>query len=207
MYIEEIAYHLGRRDEEPNKALSKKLADEKNRQGIKEIASFLKDKNKSIASDCIAVLYTIGYDDPSLITDYFDVFLDFLNSKNNRMVWGSMIGLAQIAKVMPDRVLKEKHLIIDKIETGTVITNVAGVEALVNIAACGEDYYKVLKPTLFDLQDSCRPIDFPKRAEMLLKVIPDNDLDAFIEILDERRDVLSKAGIKRMDKATKKRRT
>ena len=204
-YIKEIAYNMGRRDEEPNELLGKKLADEQNLEGIKEIANYLNDKNKSIQSDCLKVLYQIGYANPSLIKDYLDVFIKFLDSKNNRMVWGSMIAIAGIANVDPANVIKEKNLILEKVRTGTVITNVHGVYVIINLSKTNDKYYKELKETLFSLQDECRPVDFPKRAEIMIEAIKDEDLDEFIQLLEERKPVLSAAGIKRIDGAVKKR--
>ena len=43
-YIDLIAFSLGRRDEVPNQELARKLADQKNEAGIKEIAGHLFDK-------------------------------------------------------------------------------------------------------------------------------------------------------------------
>ena len=97
MAIEKIAYHLGQRDEQPNKDLAAELAASEDKVGIAEIARFLSDKNPSIASDCIAVLYHVGYIKPELITIFVNDFFDLLESKHNRMVWGAMIALSTIA--------------------------------------------------------------------------------------------------------------
>ncbi len=205
-YINKIAYNLGIRNEVPNQELAKELAEEKNIEGIREIAGYLHDKNKSIQSDCLKVLYEIGYIKPDLIADYLDEFIEFLNSKNNRMVWGSMIAIAAISNVNPDGVIKEKKLILEKIETGSLITNIHGVNAIINISKCNEKYYKELRDNLFSLQAECRSIDFPKRAELMLEVIKDEDLDKFIQILENKKSILSSSGIKRIDDAIKKRR-
>jgi len=202
MYIEKIAYHLGRRDEVPNQELAKELATTRNLEGIKEIGSYLSSKNKSEASDCLKVLYEIGYIAPELIVDYKDQFIAFLNSKNNRMVWGAMIGLSGIAKVKPGEVYEFIDLILDKIETGTVITNVWGVYTLINIAKNG--YYTQLKSILFSLQNECRDVDFAKRAESIIEVIEEKDRDDFIELLLLREPRLSASASKRLKRTIKK---
>ena len=92
--IEKIAYHLGRRDEVPNQELAAELARERDQEGIEEIAAGLNDKNPSIQSDCLKVLYEIGYLEPELISGYAQTFLSLLDSKNNRMVWGGMIAIS-----------------------------------------------------------------------------------------------------------------
>lgn len=199
-YINQIAYNLDRRDEKPNQELAKKLADENNHEGIKEIASYLHDKNKSIQSDCLKVLYEIGYIKPELIAQYSDEFIDFLNNKNNRMVWGSMIAIANLAEVMPEKIYNEKELILQKIKTGSVITNVWGVYTTINLSKADKRYYDELKPILFKLQKECRPVDFAKRAEAMIEAIPQQDLKEYIDILENGKANLSNAGVKRVEK-------
>lgn len=93
----QIAFYQERRDEVPNQELAHKLAAAKDKAGIREIAENLWNKNKNVQSDCLKVLYEIGYIDSDLITDYVEDFLKLLNSKNNRMVWGVMIALGTFA--------------------------------------------------------------------------------------------------------------
>jgi len=200
MAIEKIAYHLGRRDEVPNKELAAELAQTKDVDDIAEIASFLEDKNKSIASDCIVVLYQVGYLAPDLIAPYVGSFLQLLDSKINRMVWGSMIALSTIAGLVPQKIYPHFDRIKHHIQTGTVITNVSGVRTLINLAGTGDPYYADLIDELLDLQKACRNVDFAKRAEEVAAVLKDNDLPQFIEILKARRSDLSKSAQKRLGK-------
>lgn len=201
-YINEIAYNLERRDEVPNQELAKKLADNNCVEGIEEIASYLKDKNKSIASDCLKVLYEIGYIKPELISPYKDQFIELLESKNNRQVWGAMIGISSVAKVNPEAIYAIKDIILDKIKNGSVITNVWGVYTIINLAANG--YYLELRDTLFNLQDVCRNVDFPKRAESIIEVLAPTDIPPFIDMLEKRLEHLSGGGQKRVNKLLKK---
>ena len=86
--LEKIAYYRNRRDEVPNKELARELAETRNLTGINEIAKNLWHKNKSVSSDCLKVLYEVGYINPDLISEYADKFLKLLKSKINRMAWG-----------------------------------------------------------------------------------------------------------------------
>lgn len=201
-YIEKIAYHLGRKDEVPNQELARELAEKKDIEGIQEIAGYLGDKNKSIASDCLKVLYEIGYISPKLMSLYKDDYVALLNSKNNRMVWGAMIALSSVAKVEPDYVYRIKDLILEKIETGSVITNVWGVYTIINLADNG--YYEELKEIMFALLRSVRPIDFAKRAESMMEVFKEKDLLEFKSILDDRLQDLTSGGQKRVNKLLNK---
>ena len=202
-YIEKIAFHLGERGEVPNQELAALLAEGENRGGIAEIASYLDNKNKSIQSDCIKVLYEIGYISPHLITDYADTFIRLLDSKNNRMVWGAMIGLLTIAELVPEDIWPHRVKIRDLIETGSVITNVAGVKTLINLAKAGEPYYSSVIDDLLRLQKECRSVDFAKRAEEMCGVIQPEHVERYKQILEERLPTLSKAAQKRLARVIK----
>jgi len=203
MYIEKTAYYLGVRSEEPNQALGKSLADDNNEAGIKEMIDHLYDKNKSLASDCLKVVYEASYHNPKLIVNYLETFIDLLNSKNNRMVWGAMIAISSIAGIAPSLVHPYKGLIKEKIETGTVITSVHGVQTLIKIAH-DKDYYKEYIDELFDILKNTRPVDFPKRAELMISMLNPADHEQFTQIIYSREPELSNAGIKRIKKALKK---
>ncbi len=203
-YIEKIAYHLGIRNEVPNQELAALLVEEKNQAGVDEIASYLDDKNASIQSDCLKVLYEIGYIKPQLISKHADTFIRFLGSKNNRMVWGAMIALSTIAEIVPEKVWPQCEEIMHLIETGTVITNVSGVKTLINLAKAGEPYYSELIDTLLGLQKNCRNIDFAKRAEDMRPVIKPEHVERFKQVLVERKPDLSNAAQKRLERVIKK---
>ena len=203
-YIQRIAHHLGRRDEVPNQELAALLAEEENVEGIEEIASYLDDKNKSIQSDCLKVLYEIGYISPKLITKYAATFIKLLESKTNRMVWGAMIALANIAEYVPEEIWPHRKRIKELIETGTVITNVWGVKTLINLSKAGDHYYAELKDELFRLQQDCRDVDFAKRAEEMSVVIRPGEQDAYREMLEARKPSLSKAAQARLARVIKK---
>jgi len=122
--LEKVAYYQGRRDEVPNQVLAVELAQTKNVAGIREIVSNLGNKNNNIRSDCLKVLYEIGYIDPSLIAGYVDEFLKLLNSKDNRMAWGAMIGLGLIASQRSKAIWNSIDDVIRATESGTAITKV-----------------------------------------------------------------------------------
>ncbi len=102
--LNKIAFYQNRRDDVPNQQLAKELAQTENKSGIAELASNLQNKNKNVQSDCLKVLYEIGYLKPELIADCVSDFLGLLKSKNNRLVWGSMIALATIADKKPKEI-------------------------------------------------------------------------------------------------------
>jgi len=120
--LDKIAFFQNRRDEVPNQLLAKELVATKDREGIREIAKNLENNNKNVRSDCLKVLYEIGYLEPGLIAGYGNDFLKLLKSKDNRMVWGAMISLATIADRRPKEIWAQIDDIIRITESGTVIT-------------------------------------------------------------------------------------
>ncbi len=180
-WINKIAFHLNIRSEVPNQELAKELAETNNIEGIKEITEYLYDKNKSISSDCIKVLYEIGYIKPELITDYTDIFLQLLESKINRMIWGGMIALSTVAHLKADVIFKSIDFVLETIKKGSLITEVSGIKTLVGVSVKGKKYKEKLLPILFDYLEKCRPIDFATRVETILPVIADSDEQEVIE--------------------------
>ena len=126
--LNQIAYFQDRRDEVPNQLLAKELAAKKNKKGVAEIADNLWSDNANIQSDCLKVLYEVGYLSPALIADYVDDFLKLLEHKNNRLVWGAMIALSTIADLRPDEIYKQLSVVRTAMESGTVITMDNGVK-------------------------------------------------------------------------------
>ena len=65
-----------------------------------------------------------------------------LKNKNNRLVWGGMIGLSTIAPLKSAELYANLKLIIEIIDKGTIITMDAGIKTLVGIATQNSKYCK-----------------------------------------------------------------
>src|SRR6266481_2323275 len=99
--INRLASSLNRRDEVPNQELAKEIILKNDKKAVKELVENLNNKNKDIQSDCIKVLYEIGEQKPSLISDYGKDFITLLDSRNNRLQWGAMTALNAITLENP----------------------------------------------------------------------------------------------------------
>ena len=120
------------------------------------------------------------------------------------MVWGAMIAIASIAKVEPEKVYEHVRLIREKIDTGSVITNVHGVYALINMAGSSEIIYRDIVDEILDILDKTRSVDFPKRCESIALIIKDEDKIKFKQVIKKNDDRISGAGKNRIDKILKK---
>src|SRR5512136_2098780 len=133
--LNRIAFFQGRRDEVPNQEVARELAQTRNAADIREIAENLWNKEPNIQSDCLKVLYELGYLAPGLIAEYVDDFIKLLKQRSNRMVWGGMIALSTIASLQADEIFTHLELVKKTMEAGSIITNDAGIKTLTAIAA------------------------------------------------------------------------
>ena len=200
--LNKIAYFQNRRDEAPNQELARELAETKNEKGIQEIAENLGHENQNVQSDCLKVLYEIGYLAPELIADYVDDFLKLLKSKNNRMVWGGMIALATIAEAKPRDIWKNVDDVIDVIDHGTLITVVGGIKTLARVASTNKRYRDKLFPFLIKYLKTCIPRDVPTHAESILCAVDDRHKDEFLSVLESRRAEMTPSQLTRLRRIT-----
>ena len=201
--LTKISYFQNRRDEGPNKELAKTLAETENKAGIAELVANLKHKNKSVQSDCLAVLYHVGYVKPYLIADYVDDFLALLKSKNNRLVWGGMIALSTIAGLKPEEICANLDTIKQAIDKGTLITVVWGVKAIAKIASCNKSCKPDVVPILLSQLKKCIPRDVAMHFENSLPAIDDENKAMFLRIVEDRKKELTNSQLARLKKAMK----
>jgi len=201
--IEKIAFSQNRRDEVPNQELASALASDEDRAGIKEIAENLTNKNSNIRSDCLKVLYEIGYLQPDLIADYVPEFLILLSSKENRMVWGAMIALACIADLKPDKIFMQIDLVILTTRKGTVITQVWGIRTLSRVAASNPQYKSRIMPFLLEELQICLPRDILTHLQSMLPAINSSEKSEIMEIADSRFSEMTPAQQTRLKKILK----
>jgi len=202
--IEKLATSLNRRDEEPNILLAEEIASQDDYKAVEELIENLDNKNKNIRADCLKTLYESGSRNPSLIADYYNIFIERLDSKDNRFVWGAMMALDYISSIKPDSVFQYLGKILDTAGKGSVITRDHAVGILINLSKKGE-YYGITFPNLLEQLRTCPGNQFPMYAENSLVIINNRNKQEFIEILKSRLDSLEKdSQKKRIEKVLKK---
>lgn len=199
---EKLACNLGRRDEVPNIELAEYLVKNNDKTGIKEIVDGLKEK--SLASDCIKVLYEIGERDLKLIASYTDDFVSCLKSKNNRLVWGGMTALAKIAECEPKSVFDNLPEIISAYKGGSVITIDNSISVFAGLAKAGKKYSEKVLPLLIDHLKHCRPKEVAQHAERASICFDASNAKDFINVLEKREQDLTPPQQKRVKKLLQK---
>ncbi len=198
--LNRIAYFQARRDEVPNQELARELAASEDAAGIREIAENLWRREPNVRSDCLKVLYEIGYLRPELVAPYAGDFLKLLGDRNNRLVWGAMIGLSTVAGIAADALYPHVAEIQRAMAEGSVITLDAGILALARLAATNDERRTTLLPYLFDFLRSCRLSDLPRHAERVLMAVTASSKDEFIVLLRARMSLLTPAQAVRLNK-------
>jgi hypothetical protein len=202
--LNKLASSQNIRNTEPNKDLAQEIIKSKDKKIIKELVDNLNNKDKNIQSDCIKVLYEIGEHTPELIAEYDKEFLDLLENKNNRLVWGAMTALDCIAAINPSGIYKNLSVILDIAEKGSVITKDHGVGILTKLAS-EKKYADTALVLLLDILKSAATNQLPKYAEDAIPVITDKYKKDFVKIFTSRLDDFEKETKKvRLQKVIKK---
>lgn len=199
-----LACHLGVQSEEPNIALAVALCGTQDAAAIGKIVDGLQSKDTAVANDCIKVLYEIGYRKPELVSEYAEHFLRLLHSRNNRLVWGGMIALAQIAPLNPDVIFDHGERVIRAYRDGSVITRDASIIVFAALSHASPAYEAEIFPILLEHLRTCRPKEVAQHAESTFVCINPANASSFMDVLEKRRDTLTPPQLKRVDKLCKR---
>jgi hypothetical protein len=200
---DQLASSLGQRDEAPNIALAHKIAEETDKEAIRELIDLLGDSDKGIQNDCIKVLYEIGERKPELIAEYVKTFVGLLKKRNNRLVWGGMTALGSVSRLKQDVIWTHIDAIIRATENGSAITQDWGIRVLATVSAKDTAYEARIFPFLTDFLRKCRPKDLPRHAESVTVAINAINQTAFLDILKSRNQGLKPSQQKRIAKVIK----
>jgi hypothetical protein len=202
--INQLASSLDRRDEIPNQELAKRIIENNDNNAIQELVNHLKDKNKNIQNDCIKVLYEVGEQKPEMIAGHAQIFIDLLDNKSNRLVWGAMTAIDCITLDEPKTVYPVLKKLIDIADNGSVITRDHLVSILIKLASkkeYAEDAFSLLDEQLM----ICPTNQLPMYAENLMPIINDHNKRVFITTLSSRLPEIEKESKrKRVEKVIKK---
>ncbi len=201
--LKRLASLQNRRDDVSNQELARELAATQNIAGIREIAENIFNQDKNIQGDCVKVLYEIGYINPELISQYCLDFLKLLRSNNNRLVWGAMIALAEIAVIEADVIFENLETVYSAIKQGSVITIDNGIKVLAAVASKNQAYNKSIFPYLLNHLKTCRPKEVGQHAESTFIAVNKHNRDEFVIVLQDREPSLTNAQLARVKKLFK----
>jgi hypothetical protein len=202
--INQLATSLDSPNDEPNKVLAKKIVSKGDKAAVKELVEHLSSKDKNIQSDCIKVLYEIGEIKPELIADHDKIFIELLDNKNNRLIWGAMTALDGIASVKPLQIHKNLAKILLVADRGSVITKDHGINILIKLGAI-KKFEDDMLTLLLDQFKDCPTNQLPKYAEDSFSIVSEKFKPKFVKTLQSRLSEIEKdTKKKRVEKIIKK---
>jgi len=190
--LDKLASSLNRRDEVPNQQLAMQIVDGNDEKAVKELVRNLRNSDREIQSDCIKVLYEVGERKPDLIAEYAGEFSSLLDSDNNRLVWGGMAALDQIALANPKTIYGMLPKIVGSAETGSVITRDHAVGILIKLASLAQ-YRETVTPLLIEQLKRSPTNQLPMYSENLVPIVTEKNRAAFVRTLTSRLDDIEKA--------------
>jgi len=198
--LPELASHLGRKDEQPNKTLGKRLVETADLAGIQEAAANLSYPNRDIRVDCLSVMEQVGMMAPDLIEEYLEDFFALVVGNDNRLIWQAMINLAMIADRKAGQVMDHLDSIMELTSKGSVITRDNGIKILARAGSSNPGYNQRVFPYLIDQLNTCQSKSVAQYAESILVVVNQDNQDLFLVSLKSRLGELSPAQQKRVRK-------
>lgn len=198
-YLDLIASAVGHNDETPNTELAEQLANIKNKDAIKEIVGGL-SMDKAVANDCIKVLYEVGEREPHLIAPYVDEFIKLISSKNNRLVWGGMTALAQIAPYNSTAIYENLDKVYSAYDKGSVITRDQSISVFAELCKAHQSYAIKIQPILINHLAICRAKEIPQHVERMSICFTAANVNEYRAIVQSRFGELTKAQQARVNK-------
>ncbi len=201
---DKLASALDRNDERPNVALAEELAAAPDETAIAELALLLSAGSKAQKHDAIKVLYELGYRRPELIAPHVAVFLSLLSTRDNRMLWGTLIALATLASSCPHELAAHLNAILAAADRGSVIAKDAAMKILSALNTDPELNPRIT-PILLQRLTGAAVNQVPSYAEFAAPTIAEKDRPAFRKIVADWRDrIPMPAKKKRLDKVLKR---
>ena len=201
--IELLASSQGQKGDNLDIALAHQIAEANNKAAVKELIDGLISKDKNIQSDCIKTLYEIGYVKPELIAEYYKEFIKLLVSKNNRLVWGSMIAISTITPIKHKEIFGALDKIMETVEKGSVITIDCGVEILARLNKI-RAYSNTVEPLLTNILWKCPIKQLPMYIEKSLVSIAKVNKEIYQTIIEKRKPECERdSQVKRLEKYQK----
>jgi len=178
-----LASALERNDERPNVELAEALVAAPDKAAIAELAGLLTTGSKPQKHDAIKTLYEIGYRKPELIAPHLDAFVSLLSTRDNRMLWGTLVALSTLADSCPQELAAHLGSILAAADRGSVIAKDAAMKILGALNA-DPALNPELTPILFERLETAAVNQVPMYAELAAPSIAEKDKPAFRKIVE-----------------------
>lgn len=181
---ERFSSALGRRDEEPNKAIALEIVRSNNAEAVQELIELLKNPaNTHILADAIKVLEMIGAENPDLAKPAFSELFPLIQHPENKIVWRTMSALSTISQFAREQCFHHLGLLLQTMGHGSVITRDHGFKVLLVLYNhYPEDLLPILNEQILAAPDN----QLGQYAEHWMKVIDRSHVHLLIRALEAR---------------------
>lgn len=203
-----LADHLAcafeRKDEAPNVQLAQSLAKQKDISAdILELFGIVNHGAKAQQHDAIKVLYELAALRPEAFGDKTAFAIHLLDTKDNRVLWGTITLLSEIVYIDADGIFRNLGEITKAAKNGSVIAKDRAFEILIQLASSA-DYFDEIAPHIKAALQSAAPNQLPTYAEKAVSAYSGRNPEQVIKILQKRIcDLPTDAKRKRLEKAIK----
>lgn len=130
-------------------------------------------------------------------------FIQLLQSKNNRLVWGGMTAISKITFLKPQEVFENIETIINAYENGSVITRDNSISVFAELSKADKKYEMVMFHRILEHLRTCKPKEVGQHSERAFICVNEKNAKEFEVVLLKRREQLTDAQKKRIDKLLK----
>ncbi len=198
-----LASSLDHRDEHPNIELAIELANSDDQQAIDELFKITISATKPLRHDALKTLYETALLNPEMLLPHLDQLIDLLQTKDNRMIWGTIQALDALTDLASDYMVSKLDIILDAADRSSVIAKDKTMSILSKLNG-KQQYTKLVTPILLMRLIHSAPNQFPMYAEFAAVTIPDTAVPELMQIIKERqKSVASPAKQKRLNNILK----
>ncbi len=179
----------GRRDQGPNRELASSIAAGQNYDAVSEIFGlFEKKMTARQLNDAVLTLAAVSSEAPEMLRNHVDELADLLNSKVNRQIFGSMIALANVSYLVPEKLQPYLSLILDAMDSGTVVTRDHGFTILTQLYKI--DRSNMLLPLILEQLMKAPPNQLGQYTEKFISVMKYEHREELARVLEDRMEEL-----------------
>ncbi len=202
--VDQFSSSLDHRDQGPNEVIAQQIVDEEGGKLLEKVTQVIHGKYTTrIKNDAVMVLMAVSRIHPGILVNQMDLFIQLLDSKSNRQVFGSMIALANIAPLVREKIKPHLAKILQAMDEGTVVTRDHGFTILTELY---KDDPSGDLLTLINEQILNAPSNqVGQYTEKFMEVVRKEDVSAFVEALEARaQELTNEHHLKRLGKNLKK---
>jgi len=201
----QLATALDRSDEQPNIELAKKLSKQSNLSSeILELLGIVNNGTKAQSHDAIKVLYELAALRPEVFGDKFDYALDLLSTKDNRLLWGTLMLISATCAYNVAQTIAHLPQILVAADRGSVIAKDNAFAILLQLVAV-EKHKGEIMPILCERLKSAAPNQLPMYAENAAATLTNGENAELVHVLFSRLDqILTPTKRKRLEMAIAK---